>query len=104
LGGGLGVAVLFVALEGEPSGKSVAAGCGSIEESGWGVIAVVESMGGGVGGGVAAIAAMRPCGRPPKRASATIAPPAKAIKEDDFTDLGFGDGEPGSCEFGACPL
>jgi hypothetical protein len=89
--------VLFVVLGGLPSGKSVAAGWGSVEESGWGVIAAVESMGGGVGGGVAAIAAMRPCGRPPSRATATIAPLAKAKKEDDFTGLGFGGGGAGSC-------
>ncbi|MFY9738816.1 MAG: hypothetical protein WAK11_07140, partial [Candidatus Cybelea sp.] len=104
LGGGLGVAVLLVLLGDDPSGKSVAAGWGSVEESGWGVIAAVESIGGGVGGGVAAIAAMRPCGRPPNRAMATIAPPAKASKEDDFTPLGFGGSAAASCGFGACPL
>jgi hypothetical protein len=81
--------VLLVLLEGLPSWKSVAAGWGSVEESGWGVIAALESMGGGVGGGVAAMAAMRPCGRPPSRATATIAPPAKAKREDGFTALGF---------------
>ena len=58
-------------------------------------MAAGESIGGGVGGGVAAIAAIRPCGRPPTRAMVTIAPTAIAKKEDDFTGPAFWSSAPG---------